>query len=125
MLSVTKIFEFESAHFLLDHPGKCKAMHGHSYKLEVEVGYGRGDALNENGMIIDFGDLKKIIQPLIDNYLDHKFLNDSLHSDNPTAEKMLFWIVERIELPPPVYLLRVRLWETSTSYAEWSYENEN
>ena len=120
MLSVTKIVEFEAAHCLPNHKGKCKNHHGHSYKAEIEVG-NKNNQLNEEGMIIDFGDLKEIINRIVDEQLDHTYLND-FFTVPPTAEHMVMWIVEEFEkrnLTNTCQLLRVRLWETSNSYAEW------
>jgi 6-pyruvoyltetrahydropterin/6-carboxytetrahydropterin synthase len=122
MLSVTKIMEFEAAHFLEGHKGKCKNLHGHTYKLEITV----GSSYNEymlNGMIIDFGDLKEIMKEMVDKYFDHCYINvwfDGL----PTAERMVLWIKNYIQsrLLPRNKLLAVKLWETSNSYAEWRNE---
>ncbi len=127
MLTITKLFEFEAAHFLPNHKGKCKEVHGHSYKLEVEVAAGNGDYcyLDDNDMIMDFGDLKAIVNEYIEEKLDHKFLNDSILK-TPTAENMTMIIAAFLNenLPAPFKVMRVRLWETSTSYAEWR-RNEN
>lgn len=112
MLTITKCFEFEACHHLPEHPGKCKNMHGHSYKLEVEV-TGTPDT---TGMIIDFGDLKKAVQTLIIDLFDHRDLN--IYFETPTAENMVVWIVNLLE-KENIPVVRVRLWETSTSYAEW------
>lgn len=122
MITATKIFKFEAAHFLPNHPGKCKNLHGHSYTLEVEVSYGKGNSLNTNGMVIDFGDLKELIVDYIEANLDHKFLNETFPGI-PTAENMVLGIVKylksKLTLSYPVWLVRIRLWETSTSYVEW------
>lgn len=120
MLSITKIFKFEAAHYLSEHPGKCKNMHGHSYTLEVEVCYGIGQSLPPNMMVIDFGDLKKLIDPYIEEKLDHKLLNETFHVDYPTAEFLVDQIVSYVKNAiVPYRPLRVRLWETDTCYAEW------
>lgn len=119
MLSITKIFEFEAAHYLPEHKGKCKNVHGHSYKLEVEVSYGKGNAVNNEHMVMDFGDLKNMVKILIDSLLDHSMLNDTFTV--PTAEHMVYEIANILstKLKSPLWLVRVRLWETSSSYAEW------
>lgn len=116
MITVTKIFTFDSAHHLPFHKGKCKNLHGHTYKLEVTV-CGRPD---ENGMLIDFGDLKKIVSEKIIEKYDHKNLNEFF--EHPTAEIMVGSIaLELAETIPGIS--KVRLWETPTSYAEWIDEN--
>lgn len=123
MLTVTKIFYFEAAHSLPDYKGACHNLHGHSYKLEVTVG-GRVQAQGEKkGMIIDFKDLKSIVYKFILNKLDHSNLNEMF--DNPTAEDMVRYIGNTLY---PVFknealeLVRVRLWETNDSYAEYTPE---
>ncbi len=123
---ITKRFRFEAAHHLPWHEGKCKWLHGHSYKLEVTVGIAldfekypaHGMAPDRNGVVMDFGDLKKIVTNRIINMLDHKNLNDMW--SNPTAEAVamsIFTIVSGDSgLPPGVFVERVRLWETEDSY---------
>jgi 6-pyruvoyltetrahydropterin/6-carboxytetrahydropterin synthase len=114
MISITKIVEFEAAHHLPGHKGRCHNLHGHSYKLEVEV----GGIINADGMIMDFGILKIVMENLVDDYFDHKNLNDTFI--NPTAEYMVEWIAFQLRKHiDESNLLRVRLWETSSSYAEW------
>jgi 6-pyruvoyltetrahydropterin/6-carboxytetrahydropterin synthase len=130
MTTVTKLFEFEAAHHLPNHPGKCKSLHGHTYKLEVEVGY-IYDQVSEktpeqlaSGMVIDFGDLKAMVNDIIISKFDHQYLNN-LFVVPPTAENMVEWIAGEIQVNlffrshKNTELVRVRLWETSTRYAEW------
>jgi 6-pyruvoyltetrahydropterin/6-carboxytetrahydropterin synthase len=121
MISITKIVEFAAAHFLPKYKGKCKDLHGHTYKLEIEVAApGNGDLLCAGDMIMDFSDLKNIIMEYVDKFCDHKYLNDSM-CDNPTAENMVlmmsYYFSEKIK--KPLRVIRIRLWETPTSYAEW------
>ena len=119
MLKVCKRFEFQSAHFLPHYEGDCHNLHGHSYKLDVEViGTPLTDGTHK-GMLIDFKDLKKIVEEKVIKDLDHSLLNDTF--ENPTAELMAEEIFSRIkrELPDNVSLYRVRLWETEKSYAEF------
>lgn len=81
-MEVTKIFTFDSAHYLPEHKGKCKNLHGHTYHLHVTV---EGE-INKEGFVIDFGSLKEIMTPVIDR-LDHGYLNDIL--ENSTCENLL------------------------------------
>ena len=122
MLAVTKIMEFEAAHCLEGHKGKCKNLHGHSYKLEITVGSSHNDHM-VNSMVIDFGDLKEMMKEMVDKYFDHCYINDWFDG-LPTAEKMVLWIKDYIQsrLLPRNKLVSVKLWETSTSYAEWRNE---
>ena len=118
MLSVGRVFRFEAAHKLPDHKGKCKNLHGHGYKLEIEV----TSKLESNGMIVDFGDLKKKVEASIINLFDHGYLND--HLEIPTAENLFLEIVNVISLRlSGIYdhmkLVRAKLWETENCYAKW------
>ena len=122
MTAVTKLFEFEACHHLPHYDGACHNIHGHSYKLEVTVS---GQvSKNENdpkcGMIIDFKDLKAIVKSVAVDKYDHSNLNEFF--PNPTAEIMVKQIAVDImsKLPQGVYLMSCKLWETSTSYAEWN-----
>lgn len=122
MTTVTKLFEFEACHHLPYYDGACHNLHGHSYKLEVTVS---GQvSKNENdpkcGMIIDFKDLKAIVKSVAVDKYDHSNLNEFF--PNPTAEIMVKQIAVDImsKLPQGVYLMSCKLWETSTSYAEWN-----
>ena len=115
MLTVCKEFEFHAAHHLPCHDGKCKNVHGHGYVLEVEVAGGLREYGPDTGMIIDFSDLKRIVNEEVIEKLDHKNLNDLF--ENPTAEVMVNWIAGVLSLS--LQVIRVRLYETRTSYAEW------
>lgn len=124
MTTVTKIFEFEACHRLPHYEGACHNLHGHSYKLEVTV---QGE-INKNlnspkcGMIIDFKDLKYIVKHKVIDKYDHSYLND--HFSNPTAEIMVESIAMDImnSLDVSLNLVSCKLWETSTSYAEFRPE---
>ncbi|MEK3785634.1 6-carboxytetrahydropterin synthase QueD [Paenibacillus sp. FSL K6-1230] len=121
---VSKEFTFDAAHHLHAYEGKCKNLHGHTYK----VVFGVSGYPNEVGLTIDFGDIKSIWQEYINDYLDHRYLNETLPPMNTTAENMVVWMFEQMEtaLTSPEYRDRVRggrtefvrLYETPTSYAE-------
>ena len=87
---------FEAAHRLPKHPGKCQRVHGHSYRVRVVV---KGLVDSDSGMIIDFHEVKEVI-----DQLDHQYLNDFIK--NPTAEHIALWLLGRI--PGAV---EVHLWE--------------
>jgi len=99
-------FDFEAAHKLPHHPGKCKELHGHSYHLVVTVDR---PVVEESGMAIDFADLKTIVRAEVVDRLDHTYVNDKI--DNPTAEVMAAWIWSALREPLPG-LAEVELWET-------------
>lgn len=110
-MKIGKLFEFEAAH-KLKNISKCKRIHGHSYKFEVICG-GR---LDKNGMVINFGKVKEIVNRRIINSLDHYYLNKQMKLKMPTAENMLVWIFKELneELKG---IKELRLWETRTSVA--------
>jgi 6-pyruvoyltetrahydropterin/6-carboxytetrahydropterin synthase len=119
---VSKEFTFDSAHHLHDYEGKCKNLHGHTYK----VIFGLSGFVDERGLMIDFGDIKEIWKSEIEIHLDHKYLNETLPPMNTTAENMVVWIYEKMdealadrrELYIGARVEFVRLYETPTSYAE-------
>lgn len=110
--SVTKTFDFDSAHYLPEHPKKCKFLHGHSYKLEVTV---RRRVNPITGFVIDFGVLKKAVDKAVVSVLDHGYINNFL--DMPTSENITIWIWELLSRDIKG-LERLRLYETGTSYSE-------
>lgn len=105
-MRVRRSFDFEAAHRLPLHPGKCRDLHGHSYRLRVTVDL---PVDRETGLAIDFADLKRIVRVEAVDRLDHTYVNDLL--DNPTAERMAEWIWERLRAPLPG-LIEVELFET-------------
>lgn len=109
---IYKEFTFDAAHFLpnvtRDH--KCRKLHGHTYHLKVYV---EGPVLTDEGWVIDFGDLKTVVNPLI-HKLDHAFLNEIEGLKNPTAERVAIWLWNNIK-PAIPGLKRVELKETPTS----------
>jgi len=141
-IRITKQFSFETGHALYGYDGKCRNVHGHSYKLHVTV-IGKPISDNTNvkfGMVIDFGDLKKIVKTKIVDVFDHatvfnkntphvelaKELDDRGHSVllvdyQPTSEMMLIDFADIInkELPSHIKLHSLKLQETDSSYAQW------
>ena len=141
-IRITKQFSFETGHALYGYDGKCRNVHGHSYKLSVTV-IGKPISNTENvkyGMVIDFGDLKKIVKGEIVDVFDHatvfnkntphvelaKELSDRGHNVllvnyQPTSEMMVIDFAEKIKLrlPENIQLHSLKLQETATSYAEW------
>lgn len=144
-IRLTKEFRFEMAHVLEGYDGLCANMHGHSYILSVTV-IGKPIQQTGNpklGMVMDFGDLKKIVNPLIIHRFDHAvavMANTSMHKRlvdakfariealpfQPTCENMLEYFAELImaQLPQGVKLHHLKMHETATSYAEW-YASDN
>ena len=147
LIRITKKFSFETGHALYGYDGKCKNVHGHSYKLDVTViGEPISDEKNVKlGMVIDFGDLKKIVKQEVVDVFDHatvfnkntphvelaKELEDRGHTVilvdyQPTSENMIQDFAAKIQkrLPKHIKLFSLRLQETETSYAEW-YASDN
>tara|TARA_R110002012_G_scaffold14093_1_gene59153 strand:+ start:8700 stop:9158 length:459 start_codon:yes stop_codon:yes gene_type:complete len=146
-IRITKQFSFETGHALYGYDGKCKNVHGHSYKLSVTV---IGKPIDDSshvkfGMVIDFSDLKKIVKTEIVDVFDHatvfnkntphvelaKELQDRGHNVllvdyQPTSEMMVIDFAEKIKtyLPKHIALHSLKLQETDTSFAEW-YASDN
>jgi len=105
-MRVRRRFRFEAAHRLPNHPGKCRELHGHSFKLIVVV---ERPLDPHSGMAIDFAELKSVVRAEVVDRLDHKDLNAIL--DNPTAECVAVWIWQRlVECLPG--LVEIELYET-------------
>nr|WP_235001682.1 6-carboxytetrahydropterin synthase QueD [Halobacillus sp. Marseille-P3879] len=116
---VSKEFTFDAAHHLHCYEGKCKNLHGHTYK----VVFGISGYTDDIGLVIDFGDIKSIWKEKIEVYLDHRYLNDTLPNMNTTAENMVVWIYEKMQEAlsnerEDYRVEFVKLYETPTSYAE-------
>ena len=144
---ITKLFTFETGHALYGYDGKCKNVHGHSYKLAVTV---IGSPITQKnaiklGMVIDFGDLKKIVKEEVVDVFDHVsvFNKNTPHVElakelenrghqvilldyQPTSENMVIDFADKIKnrLPENIQLHSLRLSETESSYAEW-YASDN
>ncbi|WP_046743367.1 6-pyruvoyl trahydropterin synthase family protein [Kordia zhangzhouensis] len=141
-IRITKQFNFETGHALYGYDGKCKNVHGHSYKLSVTV---IGTPITDNsnvkwGMVIDFSDLKKIVKEEVVDIFDHAIVfnkntphinlalkmreeghNVILADYQPTSENMVIDFAEKIKnrLPKEIKLFSLRLQETDSSCAEW------
>ena len=146
-IRITKKFRFEAAHALYGYDGKCKNIHGHNYNLFVTIiGVPVSDSSNVKcGMVMDFGDLKKIVNSEIIEKFDHSviFNKNSAHEElakslvndghkvvmanyQPTIEEMIIDFATKIssKLPDNVSLHSLKLEETETSYSEWfAYDN--
>lgn len=132
-IRVTKIFKFEAAHALPNHNGNCKHLHGHSYELKVTlIGTPKKQEGSDEGMVMDFGDLKKIVKKHVIDVFDHSLIlkqgdlsgssaRQVILNVSPTCENLLIEIKNKIkdDLPLNVELKRVKLKETDSSYAEW------
>jgi 6-pyruvoyltetrahydropterin/6-carboxytetrahydropterin synthase len=141
-IRITKQFNFETGHALYGYDGKCRNVHGHSYKLDVTV---IGTPISDNsnvkyGMVIDFSDLKKIVKEEVVDVFDHatvfnkntphvelaKELEDRGHhvilvDYQPTSEMMITDFAKKIKkrLPKNIELFSLKLQETETSFAQW------
>ncbi len=114
-------FRFEAAHALPHVPEghKCRRMHGHGYRLRVEV---VGPVDRRLGWVMDFGDLKAAVEPIIER-LDHQTLNEIEGLENPTAEEIVRWIWRALK-PRVAGLDRLELWETPQAGVAYAGEDE-
>jgi 6-pyruvoyltetrahydropterin/6-carboxytetrahydropterin synthase len=129
MYTITKEVYFCYGHRLMNHPGKCRNLHGHSVKAAISIA---SETLNEQGMVCDFADIRESVEAFIDQHLDHNFL---LHKDDPLipalkANNERFWALDEHPtaevLSKMIYLhlkatgfnvSQVVLWETASAYA--------
>ncbi len=147
-IRITKQFNFETGHALYGYDGKCRNVHGHSYKLCVTViGRPISDSSQvKYGMVIDFSDLKKIVKEKIVDVFDHAtvFNKNTPHIElakelknrghhvilvdyQPTSEMMVIDFAKKIKkrLPENINLYSLKLQETDTSFAEWFASDNN
>lgn len=119
MYELEKIFTFEAAHSLKYHDGKCRNLHGHSYILhlciQVQNLISSGPKTN---MVMDFQDINTIVKPMLEQYFDHHYLNDTLKSDSTTVEFICRWIFDYLE-PLIPGLHAITLYETATAKATY------
>jgi len=111
-VELVKEFRFEAAHYLPNLPDghKCRRMHGHSFRGEIAV---RGPVDPVTGWLIDFGDLKRAVDPIVER-LDHDLLNEIEGLENPTSELLAIWFWERL-VPSLPQLHRITIEETCTT----------
>ncbi|MDA1183728.1 MAG: 6-carboxytetrahydropterin synthase [Acidobacteria bacterium] len=132
MYSVTKRIDFCYGHRLLDHDGVCKHLHGHNAVAEIEV---RADALDSRDMVVDFGEIKRLVKEWIDREIDHRMIlrHDDpmvkplqalgepvyLLDSNPTAERIAQLLFD-VSRERGLAVDRVTLWETPSSWATYA-----
>jgi 6-pyruvoyltetrahydropterin/6-carboxytetrahydropterin synthase len=132
MYSVTKRIDFCYGHRLLEHDGVCKHVHGHNAVAEIEV---RAETLDSRDMVVDFGDIKRLVKEWIDRELDHRMIlrhDDPLVSalqalgepvylldSNPTAERIARLLFD-VSRERGLAVERVTLWETPSSWATYA-----
>ena len=109
---VIKTFRFEAAHSLPNAPDghKCRRLHGHNYRIDIHV---TGPVDPQTGWVIDFGEIKRIVDPLLGE-LDHRCLNDIPALSNSTSEQIAGYLWDRIA-PAMAGLSAVAVWESDTS----------
>lgn len=131
MFKVTKYIDFCYGHRLMNYDGKCRHLHGHNGRVEIEIA---GEKLDERGMVVDFGEIKSVMKRWIDENLDHRMIlrkDDPalpslraqcepffLTDENPTAEtiaRLIFEQTRKAGFP----VTRVVLWETPDSFATY------
>lgn len=122
---------FDAAHYIRDYVGKCSREHGHRFEVEAVF---EGSKLDERNMLIDFGDVKRVLNNIIDGVLDHYKLNETLHEPNVTAEFLARYIYKRLEQAfvwegsvavIPAVLKRVTVWESPECCVKYYEEDES
>jgi 6-pyruvoyltetrahydropterin/6-carboxytetrahydropterin synthase len=117
MYRLKVISNFSAAHNLRDYKGKCEALHGHNYKVEVVL---EGSMLDNNGLLIDFKDIKESLKKVIDK-LDHKYLNELSYfiEINPSSENLAKYIYSELQNIYCDKMCSVTIWETNGSAATY------
>ena len=112
LVELTRVFEFSAAHALpcTESGHKCRETHGHNFTVEIQV---RGRVDPRTGWLLDYGDLKAIVEPVI-RRLDHRLLNEVTGLENPTSELLARWIWDQL-IPALPGLSRVTVSETPSS----------
>lgn len=117
MISITRSYRFEAAHWLPHVPEghKCRNMHGHNYRVDVTVnGAGQFGGIDARGFVMDFAELDAIVHPLL-KLLDHSVINNTIA--NPTAEHIAFWVATGVPQASAV-----RVYETDDCWADWTQD---
>ncbi|MBX7147641.1 6-carboxytetrahydropterin synthase [bacterium] len=101
--------------------GKCANTHGHQYKMELTL---EGPISTETGMLLNAHDVEALVRPFIDQYFDHKYLNDDVpffKTHQPTAEWICVWVFDELKnkFPKPATLKKVRIYETHDIAAQY------
>lgn len=110
----TRRFHFDAAHHLPNYEGKCRNVHGHRWDLEVTV----EDRINENGFVLDFSEIKKIVEAEVISYFDHCDLNKLI--ENPTAENLCVAIWKILHNQLGLSLSSIRLYESPDSWIDYN-----
>lgn len=120
MYQISATGHFDAAHFLRGYAGKCAKNHGHRWVYSVVI---EGPELDELGMLVDFGEIKKMMKENIEDYLDHSTLNraQGFRDQNPTAENISKLIYKSMwAVPKGLKLKSVTVWETPECSATYS-----
>ncbi|MBN2646882.1 MAG: 6-carboxytetrahydropterin synthase QueD [Thiotrichales bacterium] len=115
------VLDFAAAHTLKDYPGDCAKLHGHNWKIEVQI---VGNQLNEIGMVVDFKDIKRHAKEVV-KALDHTYLNDHPHFQhrNPTAENIAQFLFQQIQAriaTPQIQMHSITVWENDRNCVIYS-----
>ncbi len=120
MYEIKIITSFSAAHRLENFYGKCEALHGHNWKVEVFL---MGEKLDETGLLMDFGAIKARTRELLEE-IDHKYLNElsAFSQQNPSSENLATFLFQRLSAvlnQDGVKVSRVNVWESDTSCASY------
>lgn len=133
--TISREMEFCYGHRLLNHPGKCRFLHGHNGRVRIVVA---ADGLNDQGMVIDFGEIRTTLEKWIDTELDHRMIlsqkdplvellqtqgeNVVVLPDNPTAENLARFLGEKGR-DLGLNIVAVQFWETPKCCATWNFSH--
>jgi 6-pyruvoyltetrahydropterin/6-carboxytetrahydropterin synthase len=118
-ITLKKEFTFEAAHMLPNHDGKCRRLHGHSWRMRVVVEGEKTELFGPKaGMLMDYAEISRTVKPIVEDYLDHHYLNDSLRMENPTSEAIAAWLYHLIKQHISL-LVAIEVDETCTSFCRY------
>jgi 6-pyruvoyltetrahydropterin/6-carboxytetrahydropterin synthase len=117
-VELIRAFYFDAAHYLPKVPDghKCKRMHGHTFKFQIHL---KGPVDPQTGWLVDFGEIKKVVKPIISTQLDHRCLNEVEGLENPTSENLAIWLWNHFKPDLPL-LSSVTVFETCNSACIYS-----
>ncbi len=120
IFEIKVISSFAAAHNLKDFRGKCENLHGHNWKVEVVL---RGTALEQNGILIDFGEVKASVKEALEK-VDHKYLNELpfFLQNNPSSENIAMFLFQTLSTrfnTGERWLYSVSAWESADACATY------
>lgn len=118
MYRISKTVTFDAAHRLSEHDGRCSRLHGHTYTATIVIEAAQPKPTGpKRGMVADFGQVSDVVEAIVDRYLDHRYLNDTVDV-YPTSENLAKWLFGKLK-PDVPNLAEVTISESCTTQATY------